>query len=207
MSKVLILESSSRHQDATTRELAGYFKKQWAQSFPQDAISEVDLFDEQVRYVDGDTIAANYSDVKDLTEKQKAGVAYSDRYIKYLLDNDVWVIGAPMYNFSVPAVLKAFIDQVVVPGKTFDYSTGVPRGLITGKRVIVLTASGGNYDNPPMSAMDFVEPYLRSILGFLGVSDVAFVKVQGNHPEQIEAGKVAAKQAIDKLVLGEKVGV
>jgi FMN-dependent NADH-azoreductase len=207
MSKVLILESSSRHQGATTRELAGYFKGQWAQRFPQDAITEVDLFDDQVRFIDGDTIAANHSDGKDLSDKQKAGVAYSDRYIQYLMDNDVWVIGAPMYNFSVPAVLKAFIDQIVVPGKTFDYSTGVPKGLISGKRVIVLTASGGNYDNPPMSAMDFVEPYLRAVLGFLGVSDVTFVKVQGNHPEQIEAGKVAAKQVIDKLVVGQKVGV
>jgi len=92
---------------------------------------------------------------------------------------DIVVIGAPMYNFSISSQLKAWIDRVVVAGKTFQYTANGPQGLAGGKQVIIASSRGGSYHNGPYAVMDFQESYLRSVLGFIGITQMEFVRAEG----------------------------
>lgn len=106
--------------------------------------------------------------------------AESDKVMEEFLAADVVVIGAPMYNFSISSSLKAWIDRIAVAGKTFRYTAAGPEGLAGGKRVIIASSRGGIYaDGTPAAGMDFQEPYLRAVLGFLGVTDIEFVRAEG----------------------------
>ena len=115
---------------------------------------------------------------------------------------DVVVIGAPMYNFTIPSQLKAWIDRIIVPGKTFRYEAGRPLGLVEGKRVIVAIARGSFYgpDTAAASA-EHAESYLRSVFGFLGVRDLEFVLAEGVSAGEESKGKAmtAAREAIGQL--------
>lgn len=101
--------------------------------------------------------------------------AFDGDPVEQLLSADTLVIGAPMYNFAIPHQLKAWIDSIAVAGKTFQYTAEGPQGLAGGRRAIVVYASGGVHDG----ATDFVEPYLRQVLGFIGISDVTVLRVEG----------------------------
>jgi FMN-dependent NADH-azoreductase len=106
---------------------------------------------------------------------------------------DVIVIGAPMYNFSIPSQLKAWIDRIAVAGKTFRYTESGPQGLANGKRVVVVSSRGGVYSTGPAAALDFQENYLRSVLGFLGITDIEFVRAEGvNMSAEHKTNAVAA---------------
>jgi FMN-dependent NADH-azoreductase len=112
------------------------------------------------------------------------------------LEADVIVIGAPMYNFSIPTQLKAWIDRVVVAGKTFRYSAAGPEGLVKGKRVMVALARGNVYG--PGSSAEFAESYLKHVFGFIGVTDLEFIRADGLglSPEHREKSLNAALNAI-----------
>ena len=117
---------------------------------------------------------------------------------------DVIVIGAPMYNFGITSSLKAWVDRIAVAGKTFRYTETGPEGLAGGKRVIIASTRGGVYSaGSPAAAMDFQEPYLRTVLGFLGITDIEFVRAEG-----VAMGDEAKAQAIDNATatIGELLG-
>ena len=116
---------------------------------------------------------------------------------------DAVVIGAPMYNFGISSLLKAWIDRIVVPGKTFAYVDGKPKGLAGGKRVVVASSRGGVYTSGPFAAADHQETYLGAIFGFIGVTDLRFVRVEGlaMGPEAGQAATAAAMADIDALDL------
>jgi len=103
-----------------------------------------------------------------------------------------------MYNFSISTGLRAWFDYVLRAGETFSYSEVGPKGLLTGKRVIVVESRGGLYTEGPAKAIDFQEPYLRTLLGFIGLSDVTFIHAEklGFGPEAREAALASAKQAL-----------
>ena len=111
---------------------------------------------------------------------------------------DVVVIGAPMYNFSIPSTLKAWIDRVMVAGKTFRYGADGPEGLAGGKRVVIVSSRGGIYSEGPMQALDFQEDYLRKVFGFLGVTDIEVVRAEGVNlsPENKQRAIASALEAI-----------
>lgn len=123
--------------------------------------------------------------------------------LQQFLDADVVVVGAPMYNFSVPSQLKAWLDRVMVAGRTFRYGANGPEGLAGGKRVIVVSSRGGVYSQGAAAAMDFQEPYLRAAFGFLGITDVHFVRAEGvaMGEDARQAALAQARQAIDALAL------
>lgn len=100
----------------------------------------------------------------------------AEAVMQQFLQADVIVIGAPMYNFAIPSTLKAWIDRIAVAGRTFQYTANGPEGLAGGKRVIIASARGGLYADP---TNDFQEPYLRQVLGFLGIDDISFVRAEG----------------------------
>jgi len=109
-----------------------------------------------------------------------ADIAAGGAMLEEFLAADIVVIGAPMYNFSVPSQLKAWIDRLAVAGKTFRYTANGPEGLAGGKTVIIASSRGSIYgDNPAMLALDHQESYLRTVFGFLGITDVRFVRAEG----------------------------
>jgi FMN-dependent NADH-azoreductase len=109
------------------------------------------------------------------------------------LASDVIVIGAPMYNFSIPSQLKAWIDRIAVAGKTFRYGPNGPEGLAKGKKVVIASARGGAYGDE--SPADFQEPYLRHVFGFLGISDIEFVRAEGvAHGPEAEGGRAGRRR-------------
>ena len=125
------------------------------------------------------------------TDEQRALLARSEALVDELLASDVIVIAAPMINFTIPSNLKAWIDYVARAGRTFSYSEKGPQGLVTGKQVIVVAARGGIYSGAG-NALDFQLPYLKSVLGFLGMTDVEVLEVEGT-----AYGPEAAEKAVE----------
>lgn len=125
------------------------------------------------------------------TESEQLARQLSDELIAEVRAADTLIIGAPMYNFGVPTGLRAWFDYVLRPGETFSYSEAGPQGLLAGKRAVVVESRGGLYSEGPAKAVDFQEPYLRQLLGFIGVTDVTFI-----HAEKIGFGAQARDVAI-----------
>ena len=127
-----------------------------------------------------------------LTEVQERENAVSEALVSQLLAADVIVLGAPLYNFSIPSQLKAWIDRIAQPGRTFTYTDKGPKGLATGKTVIIASSRGGSYSNTEAGrAMEHQESYLQTVLGFIGITDVRFVRAEG-----LAMGETARSQAL-----------
>ena len=164
--KLLHLDASSLGQHSVSRELTAAIVAQIAQEHPSLDVTYRDLTAHPLPH---------WTPVMDAeSESAKLGQVALDEF----LAADVVVIGAPMYNFSIPSQLKAWIDRVAVAGKTFSYTEAGPKGLAGGKRVIVASSRGGIYTGP-MAGLDFQESYLRAIFGFLGIADVEVVRAEG----------------------------
>jgi len=126
-------------------------------------------------------------------------VARNGEILDEFMAADVVVIGAPMYNFSIPTQLKAWIDRVLIAGKTFRYTENGPEGLAGGKRVIIASSRGGIYSEGPAASVDFQETYLKHVFGFIGIHDLEFVRAEGLHlgAEQRDAAMAQAHARIE----------
>lgn len=165
--KLLHIDSSALGSHSVTRELSAAIVGAWKRTHPGSAITYRD-------------VAANplphWTPVADAgNPAARAGSESLDEF----LAADVIVIGAPMYNFSIPSSLKAWIDRLAVAGKTFRYGPNGAEGLAGGKRVIVASSRGGIYSSGAAAAADFQEAYLRQVFGFFGVTDIEFVRAEG----------------------------
>lgn len=170
MTKILRVDASMRHDGSTTRALTDRVIAHLGQG-GEVTVATRDLTDNPP-FVDEAWIGANFTDADDRTPEQKARLGGSDALVAELQDADVIVIGMPVYNFGVPAALKAWIDQVARARVTFRYTENGPVGLLTGKRAIIVAASGGTEIG---GAQDFGTPWLRHVLGFIGIHDVEIV--------------------------------
>jgi FMN-dependent NADH-azoreductase len=181
MSSLLRIDSSPLGRGVSfSRQLTAEFAKQWQLAHPGGDIVSRDLTSTPLPPVDADWVGALFTPEASLNPRQKDVLLISDELIAELERADEYVFGVPMYNFSVPAVLKLWIDQVVRAGKTFSYENGVRSGLLRNKKASFLMASGGVYDpGSPGAAMNFVEPYLRSIFSFMGVTETSFINAYG----------------------------
>lgn len=164
---VLHIDSSARTAGSVTRA----FTTQIAQGLGQDIVRR-DLAAEPLLHVTESWVAANFTPVDDRSDAQRAVLAQSDALVAELQKADTIVIGQPIYNFGVPAALKAWIDLIARAGVTFRYTENGPEGLLEGKRAIIAVASGGTQAN---SQIDFATPYLRHVLGFIGITDVTVI--------------------------------
>jgi FMN-dependent NADH-azoreductase len=150
------------------------------------------LTPDSIPHLSLDSLGALMMPPEQRSPEQSANVAFADRLIEELEAADIIVLAVPMYNFSIPSTLKAWIDHVARAGRTFRYSAAGPEGLLKGKKVFVVTGRGGFYSgDSPARVLDFQEPYLRGILGFLGLTDVTFIHVEG-----LKVSSEAAKQGI-----------
>jgi FMN-dependent NADH-azoreductase len=140
-------------------------------------------------FVTEDWIGANFTDEAERTDDQKAALALSDSLVDELLAADTLVIGTPIYNFAVPAALKAWIDLIARARKTFQYTATGPEGLLTGKKAFILIASGGTEVG---SDIDFASGYLKHVLAFVGITDVTVIAAD----QQMMKGEAALEQAL-----------
>ena len=163
---LLHLDSSVLGTQSASRELTAAIVAGWQATHPGSAVTYRDLAAQPLPHLDGAALA----------KADPAAAAEAERVMQEFLAADVIVVGAPMYNFSVPSQLKAWIDRVAVAGRTFRYSEAGPQGLAGGKQVVVASTRGGMHSGAPS---DFVEPYLRQVFGFLGIDDITFVTAEG----------------------------
>lgn len=138
--------------------------------------------------------AAVLGDVRSETPSANEATVAALTAIQEVLESNTLVIAAPMYNFGVPSNLKAWFDHIAHPGKTFQYTATGPEGLLKGKNAIVVVATGGKYSEGPAKPFDSVEPYMRTVLGFLGITEVQFLRVEG-----LAMGEVGAVSKADVL--------
>jgi len=175
--KLLQVDSSAR-ASSVSRRLTARFAEEWRKNHPHGKVIHRDLAATKLPLITDDW-SATYAEGTKLTAAQKSYLATSDELIEELQAADTIVIGAPMYNFSISAPLKAWIDQIVRMGKTVGYGPDGPRGLLQNKKVVVITARGGAYEKgSPTEAFDFQEPYLKLVLSFIGLTDVTFIHAE-----------------------------
>src|ERR1700730_16939108 len=176
----LLQIDSSPLASSVSRELTREFVSNWKIAHPSGQVIVRDLAANPPKPVDQAWIYAAHTPADALQPEQKALLAQSEESIAELQQADEYVIGVAMHNFSIPSVVKLWIDQVVRGGRTFSYGTDGPKGLLTGKKATIIAATGGVYQaGTPMAAFNFVEPYLSTILGFIGVTNVTFVTASG----------------------------
>jgi FMN-dependent NADH-azoreductase len=178
--KLLHIDSSPLGGASASRELSRKTVAEWITSHPATTVEYLDLVADAPSHLDIDSLGLRLGiDAPELTPAQRRENAVSERLVSQFLAADVVVIGAPMYNFSIPSQLKAWIDRIAQAGRTFRYTAQGPEGLATGKTVIVVSTRGGLYAGLPGEAMDHQESYLKTVFGFLGVTDVRFVRAEG----------------------------
>ncbi|KGM54367.1 FMN-dependent NADH-azoreductase [Lysobacter daejeonensis GH1-9] len=183
--KLLHIDSSALGANSVTRDLSAAVVARWQNAVPGLSVEYRDLDANPVPHLTGGSLAgANAEEAADAAA-----------IMEQFLAADVVVVGAPMYNFGIPSTLKAWIDRVAVAGKTFRYTENGPEGLAVGKKVIVASGRGGLHTGAPS---DFQEPYLTFVLGFLGITDVEFVRAEGvaYSPEHRANAIAGAKDSI-----------
>lgn len=191
MASVLVLNSSASGPDSVSRQLVRETVDQLRARNPSLGVVEHDLDANPIPHLNAETTAALRAGQTATAAQLEAG-RLSDTLIAELKAAETIVIGAPMYNFGIPSTLKAWFDYVLRAGLTFKYSEAGPEGLVTGKRAIVVLSRGGLYSSGPAQPMDSQEPHLRTMLGFMGVTDVTFIRA-----EKLGFGPEARQQAIN----------
>jgi len=180
MATLLHIDSSPLYDRSVSRQLSGAFVDRWKSLHPGATVIDRDLNATSLSPISAEWIGAAYTSEEARTPQQKKLLALSETLLAELERADEYVIGVPMHNFGVPSVLKLWIDQISRVGKTFSYDDGTPKGLLVGKQATFIVATGGFYDpQTQMASFNFVEPYLRSLFGFLGVTDATFVTAGG----------------------------
>jgi FMN-dependent NADH-azoreductase len=202
MIKVLILDSAATGAQSVSRKLIDGLVDDLAGRAGGADIVRRDIGGEPIPHLTPETVFAIRGGEAS-SEAGAAALALSDALIEELRGADVLVIGAPMYNFGIPSTLKAWFDHVLRARVTFRYTEKGPEGLMTGKKAIVVESRAGLYSEGPMSAMDSQEPHLRTLLGFMGIGDVTFVRAEklAFGPEAAEASLAQASGQLRELAL------
>ena len=198
--KILEINTAARYEGSVSRDLVADLVNALEDRFGSADIKRRDLA-KGLPFIDEEWVTANTTPEEERSEHHRRTLAHSDELVAELQDADVLVIGAPIYNFSVPAVLKAWIDMVARARLTFRYTETGPEGLLTGKKAYVIVPSGGV---PVGSEVDFATPYLRHALAFIGITDVEFVGAQGADRDDGQALDNARAYIADLVHLASK---
>lgn len=190
--RLLHIDSSVTGENSVSRQLTRDVVAEWEKREPEIELTYRDLAARPPSHLSGAAVMARQLPVQELDAEQRKERALDEELVSEFLAADVIVIGAPMYNFSVPSQLKAWIDRILIAGRTFRYGPNGPEGLAgPDKRVIVVSTRGGIYSSAPASALDHQEAYLRAAFGFVGITDVTIIRAEG-----VNMGPEARMQAV-----------
>lgn len=188
--KLLLINASMRTQGSRSRRLTGALTQRISELNPGLEITERDLTD-GVAFVTAPWIEANFTDPNQRSTEHRAILACSDALFAEVKTADILVIGTPIYNFGVPAALKAWIDMIVRAREAFRYTADGPQGLLLGKSAYVVLTSGGT---PAGDKSDFAWPYLKHVLGFIGISDVQLIASSLGGVDEFQANATALEE-------------
>lgn len=193
MKRILHLISSIQGEQSYSIKLGKAIVEKVIEKYPGSTVEELNLSDLGIPHLDPAILQSMVTPGDQLSTEAKETVRYSNAAVKQLMAADVIVIGAPLINFTIPTTLKSWIDHITRPGITFSYNENGPVGMVTGKKVYVAMSSGGVYSEGPSKSNDFVAPYLKAFLGFLGMTDLTVfraegVKVPGIQEKALEKG-------------------
>jgi FMN-dependent NADH-azoreductase len=196
--KLLHIDSSILSSNSVSRQLTKDTVAQWVGSHPGTTVDYLDLAVNTPSHLSAESLGFRMPAGANLSEVQKHENAVSEALVSQFLAADVIVVGAPLYNFSVPSQLKAWIDRVAQVGRTFKYTETGPQGLAGGKTVIVASTRGGVYSTSDWGrAAEHQESYLQTVFGFFGITDVRFVRAEG-----VAMGEVKKAEALTEAANG-----
>lgn len=197
--KLLHIVATPREHESNTLRISNAFIEELHDKYVGMQVEVLDLFNRDLPAVAGDNIEAKYTLMvgSPIDQRHEESWKQIESLIEHFLSADAYLITAPMWNFSIPYALKYYIDSIVQPGYLFTYNEqGRAIGLVQGKKMVCVTSRGGDYsEGSPFHVFDFQEPYLRSIFGFVGITDIQFIHAQ---PMDItpEIREAAVKKAI-----------
>lgn len=179
MKRILHLISSIQGKGSYSFKLGNAIVAKIQEKYPDNTIHELNLVDIGIPHLTPAVLRTFFTPGDQLTEEEKESIRLSDELVNQLLASDIIVIGAPLYNFTIHSSLKAWIDHITRAGITFGYDANGPVGKVTGKKVYVAMSSGGIFSEGPNKGNDFVAPYLKAFLGFLGMTDLTVFRAEG----------------------------
>ena len=202
MNQILIVESSPRGTESASRQLTRKVRERLEVRYPKAKVIVRDLVKDRLPHLDQPTLKAISTKDSVEAESLREAASLSDQLVDELMASDLLVIACPMWNFGIPSSVKAWIDHVVRAGKTFNYAGAGVEGLAKGKRAILVLASGGVFSEGPWRSWDTVEPYLRQILGFIGIEDVQTVRAEGMNIPPLAIHAVSnGEKAVEALAI------
>lgn len=200
MKRILHIISSPRGEESFSIKLGNAIVERIKSAYPGSTVKESNLVEKQFPHLEEAQITSFFTPEEYRTPENIEAIRHSDEAIREIMEADTIVIGAPFYNFSIHSTLKAWIDHISRAGVTFRFTeNGSFEGLVHGKKVYIAVASGGIYSEGAMQSYDFSAPYLRAILGFLGITDVNVVRVEGTNIPGIQDS--ALEKAINSIEL------
>ncbi len=199
MKKILHIISSPRGEASFSIKLGRSIIDKLLIAYPGSTVKEHVLVNNHFPHIEEAQITSFFTPPQQRTSQNMEALKHSDEAIQEVMDADIIVIGAPMYNFNIPSTLKVWIDHIARAGVTFKYDEKGPKGLIEGKKVYLAITSGGIYSEGAMKSYDFGTPYLQMVLGFLGIMDISVVRAEGTSmPDKKD---MVIETAIKSLVL------
>lgn len=200
MTHVLHIDTSSRLDRSHSRSLAREFLEQWKTYHSDATITHRDLALHPVPYIDDTWVTAKFTPADQYTPELAAAIALSDELVDEFLAADRYVLSTPMYNFGIPAVLKSYIDYIVRPRRTFTATENGFKGLVTDKKMILVHARGSDFrPGSTYDAVNFQEPYLKTIFGFIGIADIQVINANGLNTELRDQELAAARATAQTL--------
>lgn len=199
MKKILHIISSPRGNASMSIKLGNSIIEKIKTAYPENSVKEHDLTKEQFPHLEEAQFTSFFTPPANRTSENLEAIRHSEENVKELMEADIIVIGAPLYNFGIPSNLKAWIDHIARVGVTFKYDENGPEGLVKDKKVYIALASGAIYSDGPMASYDFVGPYLKSVLGFLGMTDVTVYRVEGTSLPVIQ--DTALEKAVEAILI------
>ncbi|MGI4832445.1 MAG: FMN-dependent NADH-azoreductase [Janthinobacterium lividum] len=195
--QILEILSSPRGAASYSNQLANGLVEKLVAANPGSTVKLHDLTNKPFPHLEEAHLQSFFTPAEGRSPEQQAAVRHSDEAIAELMAADTIVIGAPLYNFGIASTLKAWIDHIARAGITFQYTAAGPEGLVKGKKVYIALSSGGVYSEGPMTSYDFVAPYLKTFLGFIGMTDVTVVRVEGTGVPELQP--TALQKALDSV--------
>ncbi len=183
MAKVLFVKANDRPSDvAVSNKMYVQFLSSYQTANPNDSITELDLYEKNIPYYGNDVLMGLYKEANGLeaTDQEKAAADTANFYLDQFLNADKVVFAFPLWNFTVPAPLISYVSYLSQAGKTFKYTSQGAQGLVGDKKVVLLTARGGDYSSEAMQAFEMAQNYMKAILGFWGITDPQVVVIEGH---------------------------